>query len=144
MSVGISQAWRQNFLNYIFRATALPTLPNGLQIALHTGQPASGRSNEASGGNYSPVSIATGALASTFAAATAANPSVSANSAVISFPTANSTGYSAGAAMLFWAAWHGASTTDLICYGSIPSQIVPAGATPSFAISQLFTQLSET
>lgn len=147
MSVGYSQFWRQAFNDYVFRGAALPSIPTSLQIALHTGQPAAGRSNEASGGSYAPITIPIANRTANFAAATAANPSVSANSAVLTFPTATSTGYNSGSTpMTFWAVWNGAGTTaaDLICYGSIPSQLVPGGVTPTFAISQFYTQLAET
>lgn len=139
MPSGIQQTYRQSILNYFFKGTAIGINPAGVfQVGLHTGAAPTSGNEVGAGVGYTPFTTA----AATFNTATAANPSVTNNQLVVSFGTATGAGWGT---VQSWGLWLGSGRTaaDLFAYGTIPSQAVPAGATPTFAATQLFTQLAE-
>ncbi len=138
MSTGLSQTYRQAIMNVLFKGGSLPTFTSGVfDVSLHTAQPTSG--NEVGVGvGYTAFTTST----ATWNSATAANPSVVNNAAQITFGTATGVGWGT---ITFWGLWKSGSRSagDLVAYGSVPSQAVVAGNTPSFAATALFTQMSE-
>lgn len=141
MSTGLGQTFRSSILNYIFRGATSPALST-VFISLHTGDPGDDgqAGNETSGTNYARVSVST-AGGTNFNATTSANPSVLTNATAIAFSTAGSGGWSGGTTPLtHWGAWNSSTLTGTANYigrGSIGSQLVVAGNTPTFAIGQL-------
>lgn len=153
-TTGMCQGFRKLVYDYLLTAGSgggtdpLAAAGATIYASLHTGDPGvDGLSNEASGGAYARASFArTGTPA--FTSASAATPSVITNgTTAIAFPTATGTGYSAGAALTWFAIWRlsaAGAAGDCLLRGTMTSQTVLVGSTPSFATSTCSTQLEVT
>lgn len=152
-TTGMGQVFRKNLYDYLLASgNAGGTDPlsgiTSLYASLHTGDPGlNGASNEASGGGYTRA-IFPRVTTPAFGSATLASPSVITNSvAAIPFPAATSGGYSTGTAMTFFGVFKnisGVTTADYVLKGTITSQSIVSGNTPSFATSTLTTRLDQT
>lgn len=123
-------------LNKLLDAThgkASYTAPATVYVGLSTTTPtaAGGNVTEPSGGAYARVAMPAASWGS------ASNGTIT-NTAAINFPTATAAWGTVVSVVVFDAASGG----NLLWFASQPSQVVPSGATYSFAVGQATSQLS--
>lgn len=135
MAGGISQTLRVGIMNSLLRNTAWPAaFPSAVvHVSLHTASPGSDgqAGNEISGSSYASQALVFGS------AGTSADPSVIANTAAATFPTATTPGYTATHFGLWNHASNRAASNFIGGAALTASQAVAIGNTASFAIGAI-------
>ena len=131
--MSMSDYLEKKVMDHVFGKAAFGARSN-LFVALFTVAPSdAGGGTEATGGGYARVSTAPAG----WSAATGTDATVT-NTAVISFPTATTGGYSAGANLVGFALYDAATAGNLMFYGPLGiAKGVAEGDTPEFAASSL-------
>lgn len=144
---GFGNTFKKDLQQFIFRGTSLPnslatSLPVGLHVSLHTGDPGvdGQTANEVSGGSYARVSKPQGTT--DWTTATTANPSVISNATVVTFTTASGS----WGLVTYFAIWQHATGTAITNFiggqALTASQTIGTGNTASFAVNALVHNLT--
>lgn len=142
---GLGRTFRQAVYEYFFRGGATPIGTTSYFISLHTGDPgvdgagANEVSTTSTGYARQAINITGG-----WTAATAAEPSVITNAAIVAYSTATA---SWGTISFFglWKASTGSTAANFVAGGAITTpQAVASGNTASFAIGALTMSINNT
>lgn len=142
---GFGNTYKKGISDFIFRLTAfqgVTSTTTSVYVSLHTGDPgpdgASASSNEVSTTSTGYARTQINLSTNPFTAATVANPSVTSNSAAVTFPTAVTTNWGTITHFGIWTSSTLQTAATFVGGQALTaSQVVNVGNTASFAVGAL-------
>jgi len=134
----MSDYFEASILSWL-KGTAFPTAPTNLYVGLFTALPgdtgtsgAPSDGTEVSGGSYARVQLVAASGWSAISVVNTTQQHIT-NSGTITFPAATGS----WGTIVGYGIWDAATLGHLICYGTITSQAITSGMTPSLAAGQV-------